>query len=178
MSIVGVIGLQGSGKTSFAVQYGRKFNSVNGQVYTNMNIHGFTEIRDFGEIPFTRDMKLLIIDEAMFSLDSRSFSSKDNKIFSRFLAYLRKINTQLMWITHFPNLIDSRLRLQTSLFILCKKYRNKTLFNVINAFTLDQYSYSINRSEDFFNYCNYNSFEMPNILSTKKLLTLEEFNKV
>lgn len=178
MAIIGVIGLQGSGKTSFAVQYGRKFQMIDGQVYSNMNIQGFKNIRDYAEIPFNRKLKLLIIDEAMFSLDSRSFSSKDNKIFSRFLAYLRKINTQLIWITHFPNLIDSRLRSQTDYYVLCKKHKNQTRFIVINAFTLEQYSYKILRSPEFFKFCNYNTFDMPDIISTKKLLTLEEFNRI
>jgi GTPase SAR1 family protein len=174
--IIGVVGLQGSGKSSFIVQFARKFQKLGVNIYSNMNVEGFTLIKDYADVPFDNTLKYLVIDEAMFSLDSRSFSSKDNKVFSRFLAYLRKINCGLIWATHFVDLIDVRLRQQTSLYVVMKKESNNSSFIMLDPFTFDTYRYHIPRTKEFFDFCNYNTYDMPTIIKTDKLLTLKQFN--
>ncbi len=174
--IYGVVGLQGAGKTSFLVYIGRQFQRLGADVYTNMSVEDFVHIRDFSEIPFDRKFKILLIDEAMFSFDSRSFGSKDNKIFSRFLAYLRKQNTGLIWATHFLGLVDVRLRMQTEIYYMVKK-RDERYIDVLamNAFTSSIHSMSIEKSPRYFSYLRYDTADMPSIVTVQGLLQKNEF---
>lgn len=76
---LGVFGPQGSGKTTIAMLFARHFQSMdeNIKIYTNINAEGknLVTIEDLAEIPFQNNQpKIFILDEAMFSIDSRNLS--------------------------------------------------------------------------------------------------------
>ena len=118
MAKVFIAGQQGSGKTTLAIYLARKIASISKEItiYTNMNVQNDSQVKtvsDLGQIPFDRSPKILLVDEAMFTLDSRSHSSKQNKVWTRAQAFFRKANFLMVcYMTHSVDLIDNRMRQQ------------------------------------------------------------------
>ncbi|WP_083221568.1 ATP-binding protein [Geobacillus thermoleovorans] len=113
---IGVFGPQGSGKSFLAMVMARSLQRHYPflHIYTNMNVRGdnITTITDLSQMPLDRSFpKVLIVDEAYFTLDSRNSSSKQNRIWSRVFAFFRKANVVLtVFITHRPRMIDINIR--------------------------------------------------------------------
>lgn len=130
-----VAGPQGSGKSTLGLFWSLKLvAAVPGTIiYTNMNLNNtvpfIKTVSDLSQIPFDRSPKILIIDEAMFTLDSRSHSSKQNKVWTRAQAFFRKANFTVFYLTHSVDLIDNRMRQQLDYVIMCRK--NKKQFDYL-----------------------------------------------
>lgn len=166
MSKIAIVGQQGSGKTLLGVFMSRKISNATGAViYTNMNVENnyYTKtIKDLSEVPFDRSPKILIVDEAMFVIDSRSHSSKQNKIWTRAQAFFRKANFLLvLFITHSPDLIDNRMRQQLDYVIMCRKNKQRFDYMAIDLISQKTKTFYLPKTQDIYNYANYDTFDFP-----------------
>lgn len=124
---LGVFGPQGSGKTTISMLLCRYFQQFNQEIkiYTNVNATGknLVTINDLAAIPFQDGKpKIFYLDEAMFTLDSRNSSSRQNKIWTKAFALFRKSDFILeIYSTHTINMLDVRVRDQLNYVILSRK---------------------------------------------------------
>lgn len=158
--IIGIFGAMGSGKTALAIVLCR--NQVaytpNIKIYTNIpNTPGTIHITKASQLPIDTKPKILLLDEIMFTMDSRAFSSQNNKLLSRLLAYLRKINTTLVYATHDPGMVDIRLRQHTQYAIFMKDQGEYFTFMAVDCMTEEKNIYHIYKSEEYFKYANYDT---------------------
>lgn len=162
-----IIGPQGSGKSLLGIFWSRKiqqrFPGVT--IYTNMTIDNQTNIKtvyDLSHIPFDRSPKILIIDEAMFTLDSRAHSSKQNKIWTRAQAFFRKANfLMVLYLTHTLDLIDNRMRAQLDYIVMCRK--NKQLFEYLAFDMLTQRSkpFYLPKRDEIYDFASFDTHDFP-----------------
>ena len=173
--LVGVFGKQGSGKSLFSILLGRLILSIDNNIdlYTNMNVTGnnINVVNDLGDIPLQDGRKkILIVDEAMFSLDSRSSSSKNNKIWTRALAFFRKADFILViFATHRPNMLDVRIREQLSYVFMARRSRDYFEYLLIDITTYVQRFFKLKKSDFLFTYADFNTKDFPNVLDITKL---------
>jgi AAA15 family ATPase/GTPase len=164
---LGIFGPQGSGKSFLAMLLVRslqlKFSNLH--IYTNMNARGdnINVISDLGDMPLDRNqLKVLIVDEAYFTLDSRNSNSKNNRVFSKVFAYFRKANVVLtIFITHRPRMIDVNIREQLDYVIMCRK--NPTYFHYLAMDLVSQETkpFIVPKHEEVFTFANYDTYDFP-----------------
>lgn len=169
MPKIGIFGQQGSGKTLLAVLLSRLIQRADPAVtlYTNVtNVTGdesFVTIGDLSEFPFERGKpKILLLDEAMFSIDSRNASSNVNQLWSRALAYFRKSDViATFYCTHRPSMLDSRFRDQLDAVIMCRK--NPTHFDYLYIDMVSQMrkAFQIPKHKYVFDTANYDTRDFP-----------------
>jgi hypothetical protein len=175
MAKVAILGQQGTGKSLLGVFLSRKIQySYSGvTIYTNMNIDpapGMIQVTDLSQIPFDRSPKILIIDEAMFTIDSRSHSSKQNKIWTRAQAFFRKANFLLvLYITHSADLIDNRMRKQLNYVIMCRKDKEQFQYLVFDMLTKNTKPFSLPKNQKIFNFANFDTHDFPPPISVDGL---------
>lgn len=175
MSRIGVFGPQGSGKTTIAMLFARHFQQLNKNItiYTNINATGdnLKVISDLAEIPFQDGKpKIFILDEAMFTIDSRNSSSKQNKVWTKALALFRKSQVILsIFITHTPSMLDVRVRDQLEFIIMARK--NKTHFDYLIYEVISKMytAMQIPRTQQVFQFANFNTNDFPNPILTEQL---------
>ena len=100
-------GVQRSGKTSFSVYISRKLQEKGFHVYTNMEVEGFTTIKNITEVP---PNSVLLLDELPNLMDSRNY-----KMFTDITIWfntLRKRNIHFIATAIRPEMIDIRVRQQ------------------------------------------------------------------
>lgn len=178
MPTLGIFGPQGSGKSFFAMVLARSLQLQDPDllIYTNMNVTGknLKVIDDLGKVPFDDNKnKVLIVDEAYFTLDSRNSSSKNNRIWSKAYALFRKSDFILtVFITHRPRMIDVNLREQMQYILMCRK--NAAYFDYLLMDTLTELTtpITIPRNQELFDFANYNTKDFPLPISIQSL----EFN--
>lgn len=176
MSKLIIVGQQGSGKSLLGMFLARKIQAVNPNeitIYTNMNIannHNTKTVSDLSEIPFDRSPKILVIDEAMFTLDSRSHSSKQNKIWTKAQAFFRKANfLMVVFITHSIDLIDNRMRQQLDYVIMSRKNKSKFDYLIFDMITQKSKPFYLPKEKKIYAYANYNSYDFPNPITVDGL---------
>ena len=131
------------------------------------NVHTVT---DLSQIPFDRSPKILIIDEAMFTIDSRSHSSKQNKIWTRAQAFFRKANFLLvLYLTHSPDLIDNRMRQQLDYIIMCRKNKNHFDYLAFDMLTQNTKPFYLPKDRKIYEYANYDTHDIPHPISVDGL---------
>lgn len=167
MPTLGIFGPQGSGKSFIAMMVARSLQRHDPTltIYTNMNVEGqnIVIITDLGQVPFNdNNNKILIIDEAYFTLDSRNSSSKNNRIWSKAYALFRKSDFILtIFITHRPRMIDVNLREQMQYILMCRKnpmHFDYLLMDAISEFTVP---IAVPREEKLFQFANFNTKDFP-----------------
>lgn len=159
-------GAQRSGKTLFSVLLARKLQELEKrEVYTNMvNVPGFITIHNILDIPNTPTPKILLLDEAPNLIDSRDYKLFANNGLTIWFNTLRKRNIHLFLTAINPNMIELRIRSQIDYLVLCKP-----VFNCIQARVLDANlgfykDLFVPKTTELFNYCNYNTLSIPNII--------------
>lgn len=163
---MGIFGQQGSGKTFFAMVLARRLQQLdpNINIYSNINATGdIIRIDDLAEIPFQDGKnKILIVDEAMFTLNSRSTNSKQNNVWNKAIALFRKSDfVAVFFITHRPRMIDINIREQLDYILMCRKNVNHfdyLLYESISDLTIP---IQIPKMEQIFNFANYNTKDFP-----------------
>lgn len=178
---IGVFGPQGSGKTTISMLFCRYFQNIdpNTIIYTNVNADGdkLVTIDDLAEIPFQDGKpKIFYLDEAMFTLDSRNSSSKQNKIWTKAFALFRKSDFALeLYSTHTIGMLDVRVRDQLNYIIMCRK--NKTHFDYLLYDTLskEHTPIQIPRIQEIFDYANFNTKDFPDPISVELLQKIPLF---
>jgi len=167
MAKMAILGPQGSGKTTLGIFLARKIQTTfkNVTIYTNMNVtntENVVTINDLSKVPFDRSPKILIIDEAMFTLDSRSHSSQQNKVWTRAQALFRKSNFLLvLYITHTVDLIDNRMRRQLDYVIMCRKSKVRFEYLLFDMLTQNTKPFFLPKTEKIFKMANFNTHDFP-----------------
>jgi len=64
---------------------------------------------------------LILMDDLFKTLDNRDFLKEKNKIFSYFITEIGKKENILLYVSHFENMVELRLRNFTEKFIYCQK---------------------------------------------------------
>lgn len=188
---LGIFGPQGSGKSFFAMVLARNLAQMDKDlmIYTNMNVtgHNLVVIDDLGELPLDDGVnKILIVDEAYFSLDSRNANSKQNSVWTKSFALFRKADVVLtVFITHRPRMLDVIIREQLDLILMCRK--NPTHFDYLLMDTITEQLKPIQlpKSKELFDYANYNTKDFPFPISVDslvdhplfKITTAKDYNK-
>ena len=163
-----IVGQQGAGKSLLGMFLARKVQAISPDVitiYTNMNIQNNRTIKtvtDISQIPLNLEPKILIIDEAMFTLDSRSHSSKQNKVWTRLQAFFRKSNfLMVIFITHSIDLIDNRMRGQLDYVIMCRKNKTKFDYLAIDRITQRTKPFYLIKEKKIYDYANFDTHDFP-----------------
>lgn len=134
-------------------------------IYTNMRVTGpnLKVIDDLGDIPLDDGKnKVLIVDEAYFSLDSRNTSSKQNRTWSKVFALFRKSDIVMtVFITHRPRMIDVNIRDQLDFILMCRK--NKTHFDYLLYETMTSLTAPIHipKVDEVFKFADYDTKDFP-----------------
>lgn len=172
---LGIFGPQGSGKSLFAMIFSRHLAELDPElnIYTNMNVTGknIFIIDDLGKVPLNdKKNKVLIVDEAYFTLDSRNSNSKQNRIWSKAFALFRKSDFVLtIFITHRPRMIDVNIREQLDYILMCRK--NPTHFDYLLMDTISELTapITIPKIQDIYNYADYDTKDFPLPISVDSL---------
>lgn len=178
---LGVFGPQGSGKTTISMLLCRYFQQFDPEIkiYTNVNATGknLVTINDLAAIPFQDGKpKIFYLDEAMFTLDSRNSSSRQNKIWTKAFALFRKSDFILeIYSTHTISMLDVRVRDQLNYVIMSRK--NSTHFDYILYDTLSKmYSpIQIPKTKEIFDFANFNTKDFPDPILIDELQKIPLF---
>lgn len=172
---IGIFGQQGAGKTFLSMLLARMIMKDHPEIilYTNVNCTGdrIKVIDDFSQIPLDRSQpKILVIDEAMFTLDSRGSSSKQNVTFTRFFALLRKLNfVMTIFATHRYGLLDVRVREQLDYVISGRKGTTLFEYLCIDVTTGEENYFIVPKHKEVFNFANYDTLDFPNPITSHGL---------
>lgn len=174
---IGVFGPQGSGKTTIAMVLCRLFmdKDPNLKVYTNVTATDqhpqIITIEDLADIPFNDgNPKIVLVDEAYFSIGARESNSKQNKIWTKAHALFRKSDIILtLFVTHAPNMIDVNIRNLLEYIIMSRK--NKTHFDYMLYNTLSKESVPMltPKNKALFEYTRFNTKQFPDPILVNKL---------
>lgn len=172
--LIGVFGPQGSGKTLVSMMFSRHVMSLdeNVLVYTNVNANGdrIINIDDLGQIPLDRSPKILILDEAMFSIDSRRAGSESNVIWTKLVALFRKTNFLIVFFnTHTPNMIDNRIRDQLAYILMCRKSKKQFEYLFLDNMSYVTKPFYMPRSQSLYDYTDFDTYDFPNPIDIDEL---------
>lgn len=130
VGLIGVTGLQGSGKTLFCVQrvlYRYCKLGLYESCYSNVRIHPYNgrevtllDKETFKHIGEVRNA-LVVIDESYLWLDSRSSMSKENKAITYLILQSRKRHFDVLWNAQLSGSVDKRMRGVTETLVRATK---------------------------------------------------------
>ena len=179
---LGIFGQQGSGKSFFAMYFTRvlQLQDPSLVIYTNMNVTGqnvFT-ISDLADLPLDDGKnKVFILDEAYFSLDSRSASSKQNRIWTKVFALFRKSDVVLsVFITHRPKMIDVNIREQLDYVLMCRKNPTQFDYLLYEADSGMTQSIMLPKDQTLYSFADYDTKDFPLPISVESLENHPLFN--
>ena len=152
-------GLQRSGKTAFAVYLCRKFIEQGYPIYTNMEVEGFTTINKITEVP---PNSVLLLDEIPNLMDSRNY--KNFTDITIWFNTLRKRNIHFICTAIRPEMVDLRVRQQLEYVIYAKGTDNIMYYRCVDVQSKNFRDFTIKKTQDFFNFVNYNTKQIPNMI--------------
>jgi RecA/RadA recombinase len=173
---LGIFGPQGSGKSFFAMILSRYLASMDKEVmiYTNMNVtgHNVVVIDDLGSVPLNDHVnKILIVDEAYYSLDSRNSNSKQNSIWTKCFALFRKGDVVLsIFITHRPRMLDVNIREQLDMILMCRKNKVHFDYLLMDMITEQLKSITLPKTKQMFDYADFDTKDMPYPITVDSLV--------
>jgi ABC-type dipeptide/oligopeptide/nickel transport system ATPase component len=173
---LGIFGPQGSGKSYFAMVLARLLASMdsNVMIYTNMNVegHNIVVIDDLGMVPLDDHVnKILIVDEAYYSLDSRNSNSKQNSIWTKCFALFRKGDVVLsIFITHRPRMLDVNIREQLDMILMCRKNKIHFDYLLMDMITEQLKSIHLPKTKQMFDYADFDTKDMPYPITVDSLV--------
>lgn len=179
--LVAILGQQGCGKTTLAMFLARYMMRFDKSIhlYTNVNVTGDNVhvINDFSQINLDPEQrKIVIVDESMFTVDSRNANSKQNKNFSKILALFRKSSVlYAFFCTHTFSMVDNRLRDQFKLIFFGRKHKSEFQYLCIDAESQQYKPLYIKKSNEFFDFCDFNTRDFPLPISSEGLEKLDLF---
>jgi hypothetical protein len=134
-------------------------------IYTNMNVtgHNITVIDDLGMIPLEDGInKILIVDEAYYTLDSRNSNSKQNSIWTKAFGLFRKSDFVLtIFITHRPRMLDVHIREQLDMYLMCRKNPEHFDYLLMDSISEMTSPIQLPKVKSLFDFANYNTKDMP-----------------
>jgi len=178
---LGVFGPQGSGKSTFAMVLARQLSAYDPDldIYTNMNVtgHNLHVIDDLGQIPLKDGRnKMIIVDEAYFTLDARNANSKQNTIWTKAFALFRKSDLVLtVFITHRPRMLDVNIREQLDYILMCRKNPAHFDYLLMDTVTDEICSLQLPKNKAMFDFADFDTKDFPNPITVDSLLTNKLF---
>jgi len=168
--ILGCYGFQRSGKTFIAALISEMLRSkYDIPVFTNMNSKHFIHIKSLNEIPLDKKPKVLLIDEAYMSLDSRDWQK--NAGITKFFNTIGKQNILLILTAPFPDMIEMRIRRQHNYVIFAKGSANLMTYKLVDMQRQKERMFIIPKTKEMFNMVEYDTLDFPDSVEMK-------FNKI
>lgn len=176
---IGVFGPQGSGKTTIAMFFARYFISQDSRikVYTNIiapeENQQIVTIEDLADIPYQDGLpKIVIVDEAYFSIGARESNSQQNKIWTKAHALFRKSDIVLtMFVTHAPNMIDVNIRNLLEFIIMSRKNKHYFDFMLYDTLSRESAPLQLPRAKQLFDFTNFDTKQFPDPITVEQLKT-------
>ncbi len=150
MSIVTFEGVMGSGKTQSAVAFAKMEYDNGKRIISNVNVtfpHERLDTQYFVDHMADEELAdcVMILDEAYIYLDSRSSSTKLNKLFTYFVAQTRKRGVDLYLCVHHIDTVDKRLRRAIDVRATCRFRKEDPCKNChgekVDPKIVDEYGY-------------------------------------
>jgi len=121
------LGEQNSGKTLSMTYFAYKYFKNGYEIFSNYNLsfkhtkitRELIESYVYGKKQFNK--AVFLIDEIYLLMDSRSFGTKSNKIFSYFLLQTSKRNVHLLGTAQFLNTVEKRFRENLKFHAYCNR---------------------------------------------------------
>lgn len=149
MTIIGIVGSMGSGKTLIATALAHHYMKGGATVYANYKLNFDSKalrLSDIQDCDYDFHHALLIIDEIHLFLDSRTSGTKKNRIFSYFITQSRKRNLIFFYTTQNAHQVDKRLRSNTDYIIKCENMTPGAKENVIIKWTITDMNTNISKT--------------------------------
>jgi len=159
--LIGIIGIQGQGKTVSMTAYGMMVAMATQQkLYANYNLYGvdYTKIHDFKELK-SINSGIVLLDELWLSMDSRSSQTRVNKAFTGWLQQTRKKDLVVFYTTQLFSQVDYRLRQATEWIVSCSKSNRGIMLTFVNVPT-GEVGRRVLLSDPQKFYENYNTYEV------------------
>lgn len=157
--ICGFYGFQRSGKTLLATMIAESYRRKGVKVYTNMDVAGFIKIQSLNDLPDNKDPKVLLLDEAYYFLDSRSWEKNTKS--SIFFNTLGKQNVLFLFTAISPDMIDMRIRKQQNYVFIAKGKDKAITYKVLDIQRQRSRLFVMPKTEDVFKYVQYQTLEVP-----------------
>lgn len=157
--ICGFYGYQRSGKTLLATMIAESYRRKGVKVYTNMDVAGFVKIKSLNELPDNKEPKVLLLDEAYYFLDSRSWEKNTKS--SIFFNTLGKQNVLFLFTAISPDMIDMRIRKQQNYVFIAKGNDKAITYKVLDIQRQRKRLFVMPKTEDVFNFVQYRTLEVP-----------------
>ncbi len=157
--ICGFYGFQRSGKTLLATMIAESYRRKGVNVYTNMDVERFIKIKSLIDLPDNKEPKVLLLDEAYYFLDSRSWE-KNTKA-SIFFNTLGKQNVLFLFTAISPDMIDMRIRKQQNYVFIAKGSEKAISYKVLDIQRQRMRIFVMPKTEDVFKYVQYQTLEVP-----------------
>lgn len=170
-SIIGLYGLQRSGKSLLAYFISEMYHRQGVKVYTNQIAEGFITIEKLTDIPTNTDPKVLWLDEAYYFLDSRNFG--DNKTSTLFFNSVGKMNILLLLTGIHPGEVDLRLRRQHKFIVFVKSDLKFIYYRIYNNQNLEYKDLTLRKEKSLFENVKYDTNYIPGYVDCN----LNEFNE-
>lgn len=163
--ICGFYGFQRSGKTLLAYLLSDFYSKQLGiKVYTNMSCSDFITISSLQDIPLDYKPKILLLDEAYYFLDSRSW--KDNTDSSIFFNTIGKQNILLFLTAINPEMVDKRLREQHNYMFFVKGDNENIYYKLLDVQRNKSNYFTIAKNEKLFDRLKYDTLQVPDYVNT------------
>ena len=164
--ILGCYGYQRSGKTFIAVLIATVLSEkYNIPVYTNINSTKFTHITSLNEIPLDKLPKIVLIDEAYMSMDSRDWGK--NTTITKFFNTIGKQNMLFIITAPFPDMIELRVRKQQNYVIFSKYDVNFLHYKIIDMQRQKEKVFAIPKKPEIFSKVAYDTLDFPDLVEMK-----------
>lgn len=161
-AIVGVLGLQRSGKTLYSYLLVKMLKERYGvPVYTNIYApaDGFHWINSLEDFPLDTTPKVLFIDEVYNGTDAQDF--RKLKDISIFINTIGKQNCLFVYTCIDPSTVYNRLRNQTNLVVCVKSDPNFIHYRIVNVSKNTHSDFSLLKSSELFENVYYDTQFIP-----------------
>ncbi len=141
MTLIGIFGRLGSGKTLFASILSTDYYAKGYKIYANYKLQNalpltFNYFLEFNKNYNPDNKYLFILDEVYaFGLESRASASKLNRLSSYIVLQSRKMNIDIIYTTQLLNAVDLRLKDLTDIVIRASKTESYYKFIILSADT-------------------------------------------
>jgi hypothetical protein len=119
MTLCGIAGDMGAGKTITLGMVGCKEFLAGGKIYSNMRLFGlpYIEVKNMEQIS-QMEKGIFLADELWLYADSRLSASKKNLMVSRILTQSRKHNLSIFYTCQNASQVDKRIKIPTDLWLM------------------------------------------------------------
>ena len=137
MTITGIFGDLGSGKTLLSSILGIYSHNKGKKVYANYDLNGAEKINPIDLLNFELENCVLILDEANTILDSR-INSNSNRLIGYFVLQSRHRKVDIYYTSQIAGSVDLRMRLVTSRPIYAQRVEGGFEYKIYKNIELEE----------------------------------------